>query len=107
MINFNCVLQEGVIPHELRSTLAAELVRISVSVFGEAPDDVEVAFSEIPHGYAFRGGKVSTTSSVRGTINPGCEQSVRVEFMQQICDMWMRVTGCSTDELVVSARDRR
>ena len=27
--------------------------------------------------------------------------------MQTIQDMWMDLTGCTTNELVVSARDRR
>jgi hypothetical protein len=27
--------------------------------------------------------------------------------MQTIQDMWIDLTGCTTDELVVSARDRR
>jgi hypothetical protein len=31
---------------------------------------------------------------------------VRVDLMRRICAMWCAVTGCTVDELVVSARDR-
>ena len=106
MYSFNCVIQEGVIPDDLRPNLVSELARVTTSVLGGSPDGVDVEFTVIPHGYGFRGGEVSTTSMVRGTIPPGCEQETRVHLMQQLCDTWMELTGCSVDELVVSARDR-
>ncbi len=106
MYNFNCVIQEGVIPDDLRPQLASGLARVTTSILGGSPDDVEVEFTVMPHGYAFRGGEISTTSMVRGTIPPGCEQETRVQLMQQLSDMWMELTGCTVDELVVSARDR-
>ena len=107
MITFNCTIQEGIIPEELRPRLASELARICASVLGGDPDDVPVNWIEVPHGFGFRGGKLSTTSAVRGEIPPGCQQETRVRLMQTIQDMWMDLTGCTTDELVVSARDRR
>ena len=106
MISFNCIVQEGVIPPRLRPRLESALARISTSLLGGSPADVAVEFTEIPHGFGFRGGDLSTTSVVRGSIPPGCVQEVRVDLMQQICDMWCATTGCATDELIVSARDR-
>ena len=107
MITFNCTIQEGHIPEELRPRLASELAGICSSILGGVPGDVSVSFIEVPYGFGFRGGKLSTTSAVRGEIPPGCDQETRVQLMQQIQDMWMGLTGCTTDELVVSARDRR
>ena len=107
MISFDCIIQEGAIPDDLRPALASELARISASILGGSPDEVEVGFTVIPRGYGFRGGELSTTSMVRGQIPPGCEQEVRVDLMRRICDMWTGRTGCSVDELVVSARDRQ
>ena len=107
MINFNCTIQEGIVPEELRPALASELARISTDVLGGNPVDVTVQWIEVPHGFGFRGGALSTTSAVRGEIPPGCEQETRVRLMQSIQDRWMEITGCTTDELVVSARDRR
>ncbi len=107
MITFNCTIQEGTIPDDLRPELASELARISTAILGGAPADVAVRWIEIPHGFGFRGGELSTTSAVRGEIPPGCDQETRVQLMQQIQDRWLELTGCTTDELVVSARDRR
>ena len=107
MINITCTLQEGIIPFELRETLAGELVRIASSVLGGAPEDVTVAFDEIPHGFGFRGGELSTTSRVIGLLSEPCQQEVRVEYLKQVCEMWTRITGCTTHEIVASARDPR
>ena len=107
MITFNCTIQEGAIPDALRPRLAGELARICAEILGGRPDDVSVAFTEIPHGFGFRGGAISTTSTVRGRIPPGCDQPTRVRLMQAILDMWQQETGCGADELVVSARDRQ
>ena len=106
MVSFNCIIQEGVIPPRLRPELKSALARISTSLLGGSPEDVAVEFTEIPRGFGFRGGEFSTTSMVRGLIPPGCVQEVRVNLMQRICDMWCGATGCATDELIVSARDR-
>lgn len=107
MTSFNCIVQEGLIPPRLRPALKSALARISTSLLGGSPDEVAVEFTEIPRGFGFRGGELSTTSMVRGSIPPGCVQEVRVDLMQQICDMWCATTGCAPDELIVSARDHR
>ncbi|MYC34345.1 MAG: hypothetical protein F4X64_14370 [Chloroflexi bacterium] len=107
MITFNCTIQEGIIPDDLRPALASELARISTGILGGDPAEVSVQWIEVPHGFGFRGGELSTTSAVRGEIPPGCEQETRVLLMHAIQDRWMELTGCTTAELVVSARDRR
>lgn len=107
MITFNCTVQEGIVLDDLRPALASELARISTDILGGNPNDVSVQWIEVPHGFGFRGGKLSTTSAVRGEIPQGCDQETRVRLMQSIQDRWMEITGCTTDELVVSARDRR
>jgi phenylpyruvate tautomerase PptA (4-oxalocrotonate tautomerase family) len=105
MIQFNCILQEKQIPETVRAQLVSGLSRVTVDVLGAAPDHIQVEFREIPHGAGYRGGELSTTSLVRATIPPGCEQSVREKLLETICDMWRGVTGCGDDEVVVSASD--
>ena len=80
MITFNCTIQEGIIPEELRPRLASELARICASVLSGDPDDVSVNWIEVPYGFGFRGGRLSTTSAVRGEIPPGCQQETRVRL---------------------------
>jgi len=104
-VSFNCTMQEGQIGEELRAELTVALQQITRDVLGESPDDVPVTFSDIPRGFGFRGGEPSTTSLVRGSIVGGITQDVREDFMRRICDSWMEISGCTVDELVVSARD--
>ena len=105
MISFNCRVQEGAIPEDLYPTLSSGLARISADVLGGSPDSVAVKYEVIAHGFGFRGGEVSTTSSVRGQLTEPLDQETRVELLQQLCDMWCEVTGCSVHEVIVSARD--
>ena len=105
MITFECIVQEGCVPEDIRPRLTKELARLSTSILGGAPEEVEVTYNEIPKGYGFRGGEPSTTSLVRGSIE-GCEQEVRVRLLREVGDRWCDIAGCTPDELVVSIRDR-
>jgi len=105
VIVYNCTIQEGVISGETRRILNERLVQIGSQVLGEAPDDISVNYEIIPHGFGFRGGELSTSSSVRSRIPDGFSQEKRIEFMQAVQDMWMEVTGQTTAELVVGAAD--
>ena len=105
MITYNCTIQEGVIPEEQRRILNERLVQIGAHVLGVVPDDITVNYEVIPRGFGFRGGELSTSSSVRSRIPDGFSQEKRVEFMQAVQDMWMEVTGQTTAELVVGAAD--
>ena len=104
-VSFICTMQEGQVADNVRAELADGLRQVTADVLGEAPDDVPVDFSDIPTGFGFRGGEPSTTSLVRGSIVGGVTQDVREDLMRRICDMWMEISGCTVDELVVSARD--
>ena len=105
MITYNCTIQEGVIPEEQRGVLNERLVQIGSAVLGVAPDDISVNYEVIPHGFGFRGGELSTSSSVRSRIPDGFSHEKRVEFMQAVQDMWIEVTGQTPAELVVGAAD--
>ena len=105
-ITYTCIVQEGVVPDDLRMKLAAEIRRISASVLNIAEeDDIEVSYYEIRHGFGFRGGEVSTTSTVQGQLSEPIDQDTRVDLMTQIMNMWLAETGCAVDEFMVSARD--
>ena len=106
MIDFTFIVQEGCVPEEIRPKLVSDLAKVATSILGGDPNAVEAEFTEIPNGFGFRGGEVSTTSMLRGRIPPGCDQETRVRLMRAMSDVWTAATGCSEDELVVSARDR-
>ena len=105
VITYNCTIQEGVIPEEQRQIMNERLVQIGAAMLGVAADDISVNYEVIPHGFGFRGGELSTSSSVRSVIPDGFSQERRVEFMQAVQDVWIEVTGQTSAELVVSAAD--
>ncbi len=104
-VSFRCTMQEGQIGEETRAALADGLRQIAADLLGESATEVPVSFSDIPSGFGFRGGEPSTTSLVRGAIVGGVAQDVREAILRRICDMWTEVSGCSIDELVVTAAD--
>lgn len=104
-INYTCTVQEGIVPDDLRVKLAAEIRRISASVLDIAEDGIHVDYYEVRHGFGFRGGEVSTTSTVGGQLTEAIDQETRVDLMTQIMNMWMAQTGCEVDEFLVSVRD--
>ena len=105
MITYNCTVQEGVISNELREILNDRLVQIGSEVLDVPPDDITVDYEVIAHGFGFRGGEISTSSSVRSVIPVGFSQEKRIEFMTKVQDMWIEVTGQTAAELVVGAAD--
>lgn len=104
-INYTCIVQEGIVPDDLRVTLADNIRRISAAVLDIPADGIAVEYYEVRHGFGFRGGEVSTTSTVRGQLTEAIDQETRVDLMTQIMNMWMAETGCEVDEFLVSARD--
>ncbi len=107
MIEFECIVQEGCVPQDLRPDLTAELARISSTLLNEPLDSVTVQYTDIPKGSGFRASEPSTTSLVGGTIPPGCTPELRTKLMRQVEAMWCEITGCSTHDLVISAVDRK
>ena len=104
-VTFRCTMQEGQVDEGTRAVLADGLRRIAVDLLGESADDVPVSFSDIPAGFGFRGGAPSTTSLVRGAIVGGVDQELREQVMRAVIEMWTDVSGCTVDELIVSAAD--
>ena len=104
-INYTCIVQEGIVPDDLRVKLAAEIKRISASVLNIDADKIDVEYYEVRHGFGFRGGEISTTSTVGGQLTDAIDQETRVDLMTQIMNMWMGETGCEVDEFLVSVRD--
>jgi hypothetical protein len=105
MIRFECTVQEGCVPDRLRPVLSAAIEDACADALGRQQGPVEIVWTVIPKGFAFRGGQPSTTSQVRGQIPDGCDRDTRARLLMSIGDAWCRITGASTDELMVAARD--
>ena len=73
-INYTCIVQEGIVPDDQRAKLASEIKRISAAVLDIPADGIGVEYYEVRHGFGFRGGEVSTTSTVGGQLTEAIDQ---------------------------------
>ena len=99
------ILHEGVVDEGSRPRLAHELRRIYAGIFGAAEDQVAVEITEIPNGKFFTAAKPSRSSLVGAGVPDGTSRADRTRLMSEISAMWCDVTGCTPNEIVVSASD--
>lgn len=62
-----------------------------------------VVWTEIPSTYGYTAGKPSRSSLVRVEVPDTIDQPSREALMHAVCQVWMDVTGCTIDEIVVTA----
>jgi hypothetical protein len=98
------MVQEGRISNHIRMKLAAGLQEIGREMFGES-EEVEINWITIKAGYGFTAAKPSTSSLVARAVPFGLPEEQRKAFLSRVCDMWAETTGCTIDEIVVTATD--
>jgi phenylpyruvate tautomerase PptA (4-oxalocrotonate tautomerase family) len=104
-MKFQVILHEGVVEEGLRPRLTQEMRRIYAAMFAAAANQIVVEITEIPKGRFFTAAKPSRTSLV-GVAGPaGTSRPDRTRLMSEITAMWCEVTGCTPNEIVVSASD--
>ena len=106
MVDFECIVQEGMIGAKLRPELVAGFKKACSGILGEPTESVQISFTEVPKGSGFQGSSLSRVSLLLGYISSGCESHVRTQLMANIERMWLEVTGCAIDEVTVMATDR-
>ena len=105
MADYVCIIQEGQPADERREELAAGLREIGVAAFGDDPAAQRVSWNVVKRGFGFTAGEPSTSSIIIRSVPPGLRDDRREAFMRKVCDLWERVTGCTTNEVVVTAWD--
>ncbi len=65
-----------------------------------------VVWVEIPASQAYLDGKASKASTVLTSVPNELEPCHRSDFLYDIRDLWMSVTHCARNELVISAPDQ-
>ena len=105
MADYICIIQEGQTADRERAALGEGLIRIGRECFGDDPKGVEIAWRPVQQGYGFTAGEPSRSSIVIRSVPVGLPLAEREAFMRRVCDLWERVTGCSVDEVVVTAWD--
>ena len=100
-----CMVQQGQASERKQDELAERLAALGRETFGDPPGDPDLRWVSIPDGYGFTAGRPSTSSLVIRTVPPGYPDDQREAFLLRVCDLWQDVTGCTKDEIVVTAFD--
>ncbi len=95
-----CLIQEGQLSQGNMSRLKKSIENI---VEERLASGVKQSWVVIPKGNGWKAGEPSTTSLVLLTT-PDIEQAARVDLLDAIRDLWTEVTGCTIDEIMISAQ---
>lgn len=105
MSSYVCLIQEGQAAEREQNALAAGLRQIGQEAFGDDPSASEIFWTLVKRGFGWTAGEPSTSSVVIRSVPVGLPLDQRESFMRRVCALWEEVTGCSTNEIVVSAWD--
>ena len=105
MAQYSCMIQEGQAADSMRGELETRLRALAEATFGEKPDEVGIGWRVVKKGYGWTAGEPSTSSIVIRSVPVGLPPDEREAFMRRVCDLWEEVTGCSIQEIVVTAWD--
>ncbi|MCG8671863.1 MAG: hypothetical protein MI867_20835 [Pseudomonadales bacterium] len=61
----------------------------------------------VPRGQAFLAAQPSTTTTVTMPVENHIENDVRHPFMYEFCQMWMDITQCHQNEIILNVTDRK
>lgn len=102
MVYASCLVQENQISEEQESVLRKEMEEFVQSSFGES---VEINWIVVPKNSGFTAGVPSTSVIVSVRSNVILDKERRVSLLKELCDIWMTVTGLSTNEVVGTITD--
>lgn len=105
MPQYACIIQEGQAAHRTQQALEEGLRRIDQEAFGDDPSMTGIAWVVVKKGFGWTAGEPSTSSIVVRSVPVGLPLEQREAFMRRVCSLWEAVTGCSIDEIVVTAWD--
>ncbi len=102
---YSCIIQEGQAADRATQALESGLRRLGRDFFEDEPDDVGIQWTRHAPGWAWTAGEPSTSSIVVRSVPVGFDDDRRAEFLHAVCDLWVETTGCSANEVVVTAFD--
>ena len=103
MNNYVCITQEGQSAEPHREALAEGLKKIGTECFGDDAGATEIEWIPVRKGFGFTAGKPSTATVVERSVPVGLPQDQRTAFMEKVSDLWMEVTGCTVNEIIIVA----
>ncbi len=97
MITCTCIVQAGQVSAETEAALRANLNAFAERAFGEP---AEINWRSIPERSGFTAAKPSTSSIISIAANKPVPQPKRAALLKEMCELWVRETKRSLDEVV-------
>ena len=104
MTRMFCLVQQGAIPPLRMRLIEQEFSNVHAKYFNTT-GAVRGIWIEMPPGQAFIACSPSSASTVQMPIPDGASLALRHRFMDEIRDLWMHLTGCNAEQLVLSVPD--
>ncbi len=101
-----CILPEGSISTTQITQLEPAIEALYQRHFGEHYRLIPV-WVTVPQQQIYLAGELSQTASAQLPVEDGLPNPQRHAFMAEFCDVWMSITGCNKNQIIVSAQDRR
>jgi phenylpyruvate tautomerase PptA (4-oxalocrotonate tautomerase family) len=99
---YHCHSPQRLLAKSAKERIAEEITRIHCEATGERQSFVNIVFIDLAEGTSFNGGRPSTRSFVMGEIREGYDIDTRHALLQDLSQMWARLTGQSEAELIVA-----
>ena len=105
MADYVCLIQEGQEAERQKARLAEGLRELGRDAFGDDPAATEIEWRVMKRGFAWTAGEPSTSSLVIRSVPVGLPLGEREPFLRSVCELWVEQTGCTIEEIVVTAWD--
>jgi hypothetical protein len=104
-VNFICLVQQGAAAGPVRTRLEAGLTQLAAQQFPGSGEACSFVWMEVAAGCGFTAGQPTTAAIAAATVPTGTNNEVRSRFLGGLCDLWVRETGCSVDDILATAFD--
>ena len=101
-----CSYQERELNKDIIKRLEAVIKDVYRRTFG-AKTKVLIIWMKIPAGNAFVAGKPSTATAVMAAVDDGFDKDKREAFLADFCQVWSQTAGCTLDEIMLNATDKK
>lgn len=102
MIPTMCWVHSGQISDAMEASLREQMNAFSERVFGTAAG---ILWVTVPEKSGFTAAEPSTSVLVQMRSNRALEKPERVDMLNELCDMWMKATGKSMNEVITVIAD--
>lgn len=100
-----CLLQEDSLPRQQIKHIEKAMRQLYARTFGDKR--FAVFWLLMPKGQSYMAAQPSSANTVMLPVPNDLSTPRRHAFMKEFCDIWMEITGCRSDQILISAPDQR